>query len=157
MLTLSGWITTQVLPSSRAAADAKAARTGTAEQAEDPAAGTDAADQHVQLSQAGRELAATMGVPVEEEEEDEDIPQELRPMVKMIRELKKKIEEKLRELQEAMRSSDPGAKEARVPELQKELQQLNSALQTATAAMASAIKEMGISDPALIMKVMGSR
>lgn len=46
------------------------------------------------------------GVPVEEE--DEDIPQELRPMVKMIRELKKKIEEKLRELQEAMRSSDPG-------------------------------------------------
>ncbi|WP_207930861.1 hypothetical protein, partial [Pseudomonas aeruginosa] len=61
------------------------------------------------------------------------------------------------ELQEAMRSSDPGAKEARVPELQKELQQLNSALQTATAAMASAIKEMGISDPALIMKVMGSR
>lgn len=106
MLTLSGWITTQVPPSSRAAADAKAARTGTAEQAEDPAAGTDAADQHVQLSQAGRELAATMGVPVEEE--DEDIPQELRPMVKMIRELKKKIEEKLRELQEAMRSSDPG-------------------------------------------------
>lgn len=154
MLTLSGWITTQVPPSSRAAADAKAARTGTAEQAEDPAAGTDAADQHVQLSQAGRELAATMGVPVEEE--DEDIPQELRPMVKMIRELKKKIEEKLRELQEAMRSSDR-AKEARVPELQKELQQLNSALQTATAAMASAIKEMGISDPALIMKVMGSR
>ncbi|MGK8851957.1 hypothetical protein [Pseudomonas aeruginosa] len=122
MLTLSGWITTQVPPSSRAAADAKAARTGTAEQAEDPAAGTDAADQHVRLSQAGRELAATMGVPVEEE--DEDIPQELRPMVKMIRELKKKIEEKLRELQEAMRSSDPGAKEARVPELQKELQQL---------------------------------
>ncbi|MEG6659580.1 hypothetical protein V2A87_46460, partial [Pseudomonas aeruginosa] len=115
MLTLSGWITTQVPPSSRAAADAKAARTGTAEQAEDPAAGTDAADQHVRLSQAGRELAATMGVPVEEE--DEDIPQELRPMVKMIRELKKKIEEKLRELQEAMRSSDPGAKEARVPEL----------------------------------------
>ncbi|MGU1830899.1 hypothetical protein ACSEU7_22355 [Pseudomonas aeruginosa] len=106
MLTLSGWITTQVPPSSRAAADAKAARTGTAEQAEDPAAGTDAADQHVQLSQAGRELAATMGVPVEEE--DEDIPQELRPMVKMIRELKKKIEEKLRELQEAMRASDPG-------------------------------------------------
>lgn len=106
MLTLSGWITTQVPPSSRAAADAKAARTGTAEQAEDPAAGTEAADQHVQLSQAGRELAATMGVPVEEE--DEDIPQELRPMVKMIRELKKKIEEKLRELQEAMRSSDPG-------------------------------------------------
>lgn len=157
MLTLSGWITTQVPPSSRAAADAKAARTGTAEQAEDPAAGTDAADQHVRLSQAGRELAATMGVPVEEEEEDEDIPQELRPMVKMIRQLKKKIEEKLRELQEAMRSSDPGAKEARVPELQKELQQLNSALQTATAAMASAIKEMGISDPALIMKVMGSR
>ncbi|HFT7946879.1 TPA: hypothetical protein ACGR77_004356 [Pseudomonas aeruginosa] len=154
MLTLSGWITTQVPPSSRAAADAKAARTGTAEQAEDPAAGT-AADQHVQLSQAGRELAATMGVPVEEE--DEDIPQELRPMVKMIRELKKKIEEKLRELQEAMRASDPGTKEARVPELQKELQQLNSALQTATAAMASAIKEMGISDPALIMKVMGSR
>ncbi|HHK0670739.1 TPA: hypothetical protein ACQQIB_004281 [Pseudomonas aeruginosa] len=154
MLTLSGWITTQVPPSSRAAADAKAARTGTAEQAEDPAAGTDAADQHVRLSQAGRELAATMGVPVEEE--DEDIPQELRPMVKMIRELKK-IEEKLRELQEAMRSSDPGAKEARVPELQKELQQLNSALQTATAAMASAIKEMGISDPALIMRVMGSR
>ncbi|EOG4613416.1 hypothetical protein ACLD9I_003038 [Pseudomonas aeruginosa] len=154
MLTLSGWITTQVPPSSRAAADAKAARTGTAEQAEDPAAGTDAADQHVRLSQAGRELAATMGVPVEEE--DEDIPQELRPMVKMIRQLKK-IEEKLRELQEAMRSSDPGAKEARVPELQKELQQLNSALQTATAAMASAIKEMGISDPALIMKVMGSR
>ncbi|HBO2625747.1 TPA: hypothetical protein NIH97_004220 [Pseudomonas aeruginosa] len=154
MLTLSGWITTQVPPSSRAAADAKAARTGTAEQAEDPAAGTEAADQHVRLSQAGRELAATMGVPVEE---DEDIPQELRPMVKMIRELKKKIEEKLRELQEAMRSSDPGAKEARVPELQKELQQLNSALQTATAAMASAIKEMGISDPALIMKVMGSR
>ncbi|HBP6729465.1 TPA: hypothetical protein L6B36_21325 [Pseudomonas aeruginosa] len=157
MLTLSGWITTQVPPSSRAAADAKAARTGTAEQAEDPAAGTAAADQHVQLSQAGRELAATMGVPVEEEEEDEDIPQELRPMVKMIRELKKKIEEKLRELQEAMRASDPGTKEARVPELQKELQQLNSALQTATAAMASAIKEMGISDPALIMKVMGSR
>ncbi|MDF5995937.1 hypothetical protein P4200_20445 [Pseudomonas aeruginosa] len=155
MLTLSGWITTQVPPSSRAAADAKAARTGTAEQAEDPAAGTDAADQHVRLSRAGRELAATMGVPVEEE--DEDIPQELRPMVKMIRELKKKIEEKLRELQEAMRSSDPGAKEARVPELQKELQQLNSALQTATAAMASAIKEMGISDPALIMRVMGSR
>ncbi|WP_434040546.1 hypothetical protein ACIRT7_18525 [Pseudomonas aeruginosa] len=154
MLTLSGWITTQVPPSSRAAADAKAARTGTAEQAEDPAAGTDAADQHVRLSQAGRELAATMGVPVEEE--DEDIPQELRPMVKMIRQLKK-IEEKLRELQEAMRSSDPGAKEARVPELQKELQQLNSVLQTATAAMASAIKEMGISDPALIMKVMGSR
>ncbi|HCF6783741.1 TPA: hypothetical protein NII57_002957 [Pseudomonas aeruginosa] len=154
MLTLSGWITTQVPPSSRAAADAKAARTGTAEQAEDPAAGTDAADQHVRLSQAGRELAATMGVPVEE---DEDIPQELRPMVKMIRQLKKKIEEKLRELQEAMRSSDPGAKEARVPELQKELQQLNSVLQTATAAMASAIKEMGISDPALIMKVMGSR
>lgn len=106
MLTLSGWITTQVPPSSRAAADAKAARTGTAEQAEDPAAGTDAADQHVQLSQAGRELAATMGVPVEEE--DEDIPQELRPMVKMIRELKKKIEEKPVELQEAMRSSDPG-------------------------------------------------
>lgn len=63
MLTLSGWITTQVPPSSRAAADAKAARTGTAEQAEDPAAGTDAADQHVRLSQAGRELAATMGVP----------------------------------------------------------------------------------------------
>lgn len=61
MLTLSGWITTQVPPSSRAAADAKAARTGTAEQAEDPAAGTDAADQHVRLSQAGRELAATMG------------------------------------------------------------------------------------------------
>lgn len=106
MLTLSGWITTQVPLSSRAAADAKAARTGTAEQAEDPAAGTDAADQHVQLSQAGRGSAATMGVPVEEE--DEDIPQELRPMVKMIRELKKKIEEKLRELQEAMRSSDPG-------------------------------------------------
>ncbi|VFS91900.1 Uncharacterised protein [Pseudomonas aeruginosa] len=71
--------------------------------------------------------------------------------------MKKKIEEKLRELQEAMRASDPGTKEARVPELQKELQQLNSALQTATAAMASAIKEMGISDPALIMKVMGSR
>ena len=45
MLTLSGWITTQVPPSSRAAADAKAARTGTAEQAEDPAAGTAAADQ----------------------------------------------------------------------------------------------------------------
>ena len=89
MLTLSGWITTQVPPSSRAAADAKAARTGTAEQAEDPAAGTDAADQHVRLSRAGRELAATMGVPVEE---DEDIPQELRPMVKMIRQLKK-IEE----------------------------------------------------------------
>ena len=72
MLTLSGWITTQVPPSSRAAADAKAARTGTAEQAEDPAAGTDAADQHVRLSQAGRELAATMGVPVEEEDEDID-------------------------------------------------------------------------------------
>ena len=52
MLTLSGWITTQVPPSSRAAADAKAARTGTAEQAEDPAAGTEAADQHVQLSKA---------------------------------------------------------------------------------------------------------
>lgn len=154
MLTLSGWITTQVPPSSRAAADAKAARTGAAEQAENPAAGTEAADQHVRLSQAGRELAATMGVSVEEE--DEDIPQELRPMVKMIRELKK-IEEKLRELQEAMRSSDPGTKEVRVPALQKELQQLNSALQTATAAMASAIKEMGISDPALIMKVMGSR
>lgn len=56
-----------------------------------------------------------------------------------------------------MRSSDPGTKEVRVPALQKELQQLNSALQTATAAMASAIKKMGISDPALIMKVMGSR
>ncbi|HCU2032392.1 TPA: hypothetical protein OUI23_004075 [Pseudomonas aeruginosa] len=156
MLTLSGWITAQVPSASRSASDARAARTGTAEQAENPAAGTEVevADQHVRLSQAGRELAATMGAPVEE---DEDIPQELRPMVKMIRELKKKIEEKLRELREAMRSSDPGTKEARVPALQKELQQLNSALQTATAAMASAIKEMGISDPALVMKVMGSR
>ncbi|MCV4188370.1 hypothetical protein [Pseudomonas aeruginosa] len=154
MLTLSSWITAQVPSASRSASDARAARTGTAEQAENPAAGTEAADQHVRLSQAGRELAATMGAPVEE---DEDIPQELRPMVKMIRELKKKIEEKLRELREAMRSSDPGTKEARVPALQKELQQLNSALQTATAAMASAIKEMGISDPALVMKVMGSR
>ncbi|WCX93177.1 hypothetical protein O0066_17810 [Pseudomonas aeruginosa] len=153
MLTLSGWITAQVPSASRSASDARAARTGTAEQAENPAAGTEVADQHVRLSQAGRELAATMGAPVEE---DEDIPQELRPMVKMIRELKKKIEEKLRELREAMRSSDPGTKEARVPALQKELQQLNSALQTATAAMASAIKEMGISDPALVMKVMGS-
>lgn len=154
MLTLSGWITAQVPSASRSASDARAARTGTAEQAENPAAGTEAADQHVRLSRAGRELAATMGAPVEE---DEDIPQELRPMVKMIRELKKKIEEKLGELREAMRSSDPGTKEARVPALQKELQQLNSALQTATAAMASAIKEMGISDPALVMKVMGSR
>ncbi|HCE7027877.1 hypothetical protein [Pseudomonas aeruginosa] len=154
MLTLSGWITAQVPSASRSASDARAARTGTAEQAENPAAGTEVADQHVRLSQAGRELAATMGAPVEE---DEDIPQELRPMVKMIRELKKKIEEKLRELREAMRSSDPGTKEARVPALQKELQQLNSALQTATAAMASVIKEMGISDPALVMKVMGSR
>ncbi|MGA4815148.1 hypothetical protein ACPA9J_06970 [Pseudomonas aeruginosa] len=151
MLTLSGWITTQVPPSSRAAADAKAARTGTAEQAEDPAAGTEAADQHVRLSQAGRELAATMGVPVggggrgypagvaADGENDPRVEEEDRG-------------EAQGELQEAMRSSDPGAKEARVPELQKELQQLNSALQTATAAMASAIKEMGISDPALIMK-----
>ncbi|MDF5940119.1 hypothetical protein P4234_30575 [Pseudomonas aeruginosa] len=155
MLTLSGWITTQVPPSSRAAADAKAARDRHRRAGGRPGRRYRRRRSACTAFQAGRELAATMGVPVEEE--DEDIPQELRPMVKMIRELKKKIEEKLRELQEAMRSSDPGAKEARVPELQKELQQLNSALQTATAAMASAIKEMGISDPALIMKVMGSR
>ncbi|MEM5616995.1 hypothetical protein AAHB60_02405 [Pseudomonas aeruginosa] len=155
MLTLGGWITTQVPPSSRAAADAKAARTGTAEQAEDPAAGTDAADQHVQLSQAGRRAGryhggagggGGRGYPAGVAADGEDDP--------------RVEEEDRREAQGAAGGHEvvrSGAKEARVPELQKELQQLNSALQTATAAMASAIKEMGISDPALIMKVMGSR
>lgn len=155
MLTLSGWLTTQVPPASRPATEGRLARAEGAagEPPESQASAEGASERHVRISQAGRELAATRGVPPEDD--DEDIPQELRPMVKMIRELKQKIEEKLKELQEAMGSSDPGVRQNRLPALQKELQQLNSALQTATAALAKAIKEMGLSDPALIMKMLG--
>ncbi|MDG9924081.1 MULTISPECIES: hypothetical protein [unclassified Pseudomonas] len=98
----------------------------------------------VTLSELGKVRAAA---PKNNDIDEADLPDNIKEILKMIRELRRQIAEKQAELQALMaESGDPEAKQMRLEMLRGELASLQGALSTAQASLVEALKDKRLSD-----------
>ena len=99
----------------------------------------------VTLSELGKVRAAAAK---NNDIDEADLPDNIKEILKMIRELRQQIAEKQAELQALMAESgmDPEAKQMRLDMLRGELASLQGALSTAQASLVEALKDKRLSD-----------